>query len=55
MISVFDIYKGIPIGTIIKTKKLGHHKTLMYGRVGYIVGVVVEGIAASAASHRSIW
>ena len=35
---------ALPLAVMV-AKKLGHHKTLMYGRVGYIVGVVVEGIA----------
>lgn len=32
---------GLPFA-VIMAEKLGHHKTLMYGRVGYMLGLVVQ-------------
>lgn len=35
---------GLP-AAVAAAKKLGHHKTLVYGRIGYMAGIIIEAIA----------
>lgn len=34
----------LPLAVVI-AKKIGHHKTLVYGRIGYMIGIIVEAVA----------